>query len=130
MSAMWRGRLERFSPLRCKASRSMEYMSPTNSRRLASSMSRNVSSSLADSPARFFPGLGLADGAGIRVPPGTSGGRAGLPFDGLGALALTAVADFPDTGAGVLAIGAGLATGAGFAPLPGSLATTVTLAPL
>src|SRR5438552_664218 len=83
MSAMWSGRLERFSPLRCRASRSMEYMSPTSSRRLAKSMSRNVSSSLVERPARFLAGL-RRGGAGGGMIDGTEGeALAALPLAGL-----------------------------------------------
>src|SRR5687767_10865673 len=113
MSAMCSGRFERFSPLRWRASRSIEYMSPTRSRRLASSASRNVSSSLADRPARFLPGLGLWDGGGMSVPPGTSGGRAGLPLDGLLPLALMPFAGFATGAADLFATGTPAAFPAG-----------------
>src|SRR3954465_13787962 len=64
MSAMWIGRFERFSPERCNASLSIERMSPTSSRRLASSRSRYPSSSRIESPAWFLPGLLRGGGGG------------------------------------------------------------------
>src|SRR6266566_10158425 len=64
MSAMCIGRLERFSPLRCRASLSIDRMSPTSSRRFWSRVSRNTSNSLGENPARFFPGLLRGGGGG------------------------------------------------------------------
>src|SRR5690554_6251383 len=70
MSAMWTGRLERLvPPPALRASRSMELMSPTSSRRLASSSSRKWSSSRLVRPEAFFfgreeAGLDLAAAAG------------------------------------------------------------------
>src|SRR3954468_16183970 len=66
------GRLERFSPERCRASLSMERMSPTSSRRLARRRSRKNSSSLGVRPARFLPGL-LRGGGGGGMIVGTDG---------------------------------------------------------
>src|SRR4051794_7008014 len=59
------GRLERLVTPDRRASRSMELMSPTSSRRLASSSSRKFSSSLGDRPAWFLRGLPLV-GTGAR----------------------------------------------------------------
>src|SRR5689334_10758520 len=64
MSAMCSGRLERFSPLRCSASLSIDRMSPTNSRRFWSRASRKTSNSLGENPAWFFPGLLRGGGGG------------------------------------------------------------------
>src|SRR4051812_41221750 len=57
MSAMWIGKVERPWSPDWRASRSMELMSPTSSRRLARSKSRKVSNSLEDIPAWFFLGF-------------------------------------------------------------------------
>src|SRR5687767_5195614 len=57
MSAMWMGSVERFDSLAWMASRSIEFISPISSRRLASRRSRKNSSSLEDRPAWFFLGL-------------------------------------------------------------------------
>src|SRR5690349_4158434 len=64
MSAMCRGRLDRFSPLRCRASLSIDRMSPTSSRRFWSRASRNTSNSLGENPAWFLPGLLRGGGGG------------------------------------------------------------------
>src|SRR5438309_9274666 len=72
---MWIGRLERLDPLvERNASRSIELISPTNSRRLARSKSRKCSRSLGDMPAWFFLGLAPLVTAGWRVT-GSSGSR-------------------------------------------------------
>src|SRR4051812_25240250 len=73
MSAMWTGRLDRLLPDDRRASLSMEYMSPTSSRRFSRRRSRKCSSSLGERPAWFFRGLplvGTASGMG-------RGGRTG-----------------------------------------------------
>src|SRR5258706_8963368 len=92
MSAMWRGRLERFSPLRWRASLSMERMSPTSSRRLARSVSRKTSSSLVEKPAWFL--LGLLRG----------GGGGGMMVETVAALACLPLADLPFAGLSVLSL--------------------------
>src|SRR5260370_3254711 len=70
MSAMWSGRLERLLlPPRCRASCSIELISPTSSRRLASSMSRKCFSSLERRPAWFLAGFkSVGIGAGMLTP--------------------------------------------------------------
>src|SRR5687768_1343076 len=99
MSAMWSGRVERLVPLEVRrASLSMEYISPTSSRRFSSSMSRKCSSSLDDNPAWFLRGLplvGTASGMGIGRGGGSSARR---PSSGRRALLFTG-ADFA-TGTG------------------------------
>src|SRR5882762_236643 len=92
MSAMWRGRLERFSPLRCRASLSMERMSPTSSRRLARSVSRKTSSSLVEKPARFL--LGLLRG----------GGGGGMMVETVAALGCLPLGDLPFAGLSLLSL--------------------------
>src|SRR4051794_4657930 len=99
MSAMWSGRLERFSPLRWRASRSMEYMSPTSSRRLARRASRKVSSSRMERPVGFLLGLlGGGGGGGMMVEPGaclSSFPLAGLVVAAAGVLATLPVLRLP-----------------------------------
>src|SRR5262245_16556804 len=72
MSAMCRGRLDRFVPVvERSASRSIELMSPTSSRRLARRSERKYSRSFRPQPAWFLRGL-------PSVVTGNGGGGGGV----------------------------------------------------
>src|SRR5262245_26633914 len=123
MSAMWIGRVERLVPPEVRrASLSIEYMSPTSSRRFSRSRSRKCSSSLGVRPAwslRGLPLVGTASGIGTGRAGGGSGRRdlslAFLPEDltaGLAAITGIPLGLFCEPGLFVLdpVVGAGRET--------------------
>src|SRR4051812_15614266 len=86
MSAMWMGRVDRLLvPPERRASRSIELISPTISRRFSSSLSRKCSNSFVSRPAWFFRGFRfVATRSGSGVPSNFSCGALeawlALPF--------------------------------------------------
>src|SRR5688500_6447051 len=107
MSAMCIGRFERFEPLvERRASISIEWTSPSSSRRLSSRRVRKNSTSLAFNPAAFCPGLGMGMTTG-----GSTGGRTDGRTEGLAATGWCLPFDF----AGAAGSGLPFATGTGAA---------------